>query len=681
MKITINSMELRNAWFRFSKIRKGIIFSILILLGVHSSLNAQDIYTRPSLWIGVAGGGNLNFYRGTTQNLNSDLITPTAFRHGKGLGLYLAPLIEFHKPDTRFGFMIQAGYDSRKGKFEQVITPCNCPADLSTNLNYLTIEPSLRIAPFKSDFYLYAGPRIALNMSGSFIYQQGINPAFPDQIAEPETKGEFSDIQKAIVSLQIGAGYDISLTDENKQYQAVLSPFISFQPYVGQYPRSVETWNVTTFRVGAALKFGKGRKISNPVASEIVPAVIMADPEVEFSINSPQNIPVERRVRETFPIRNYIFFDLGSSEIPDRYVLLSKGEVKEFREDQIEVFKPKRLTGRSDRQMIAYYNVLNILGDRMVKNPSSKIVLHGSSMQGNEEGKAMAESVRQYLVNIFGINTSRITTKGRIKPVIASEQKGGTLELDLLRQGDRRVSIETSDPELIMEFQSGNDSPLMPVEIKDIQVAPVDSYVTFTVKGSKEAFSSWSLEIRDEKGVLQTFGPYKQEKVAIPGKAILGTRARGDFNVEMVGNSKSGKTVKKESSMHMELWTPSANEEGMRFSVIFEFNQSNAIAMYDKYLSEVVVPAIPDGSIVVIHGHTDIIGDETNNVSLSLDRALEVKGILEKAIAKKGIRDIKYDVYGYGEDVTLSPFDNALPEGRFYNRTVIIDVIPKGIKK
>jgi hypothetical protein len=52
--------------------------------------------------------------------------------------------------DSRWGVMLQAGYDSRKG--DQVITACDCPADLSTNLSYITVEPSLRFAPFKSNF-------------------------------------------------------------------------------------------------------------------------------------------------------------------------------------------------------------------------------------------------------------------------------------------------------------------------------------------------------------------------------------------------------------------------------------------------------------------------------------------------------------------------------------------------
>nr|MBA3705808.1 flagellar motor protein MotB [Bacteroidota bacterium] len=152
----------RKAWSPYNKIIKNIFFSTIILTGVQSSLQAQKVeYTKPSLWVGAAGGANFNFYRGSTQHLNSDLTVPTAFHDGFGVGLYAAPLLEFHRPDSRWGVMLQAGYDNRKGKFKEIITPCNCPADLSANLSYITVEPSLRFAPFKSDFYLFGGPRVA----------------------------------------------------------------------------------------------------------------------------------------------------------------------------------------------------------------------------------------------------------------------------------------------------------------------------------------------------------------------------------------------------------------------------------------------------------------------------------------------------------------------------------------
>jgi outer membrane protein OmpA-like peptidoglycan-associated protein len=674
MKANINFKKgSRMAWSHYNLPFKSLILVALILTGIQGTLLSQaDHYTKPSFWLGAAAGANINFYNGSTQELNADLFLLNAFHKGKGIGLYLAPLLEYHKPDTRLGFMLQVGYDNRKGKFDEVVTPCNCPADLKANISYLTIEPSLRLAPFKGDFYIYAGPRIALDLAKSFSYNLVTDPE------SPTTEGDFSNMNKSVFSMQIGAGYDISLSAENKKWQTVLSPFVSFQPYFGQNPRSIETLNLTTVRVGIALKFGPGHKVSELVKpAAIVPAIIVvADKEVKFSIISPANIPVERRVRETFPVRNYVFFDLGSTEISDRYVLLTKDQVKDFKEDRMEVFTPKRLSGRSQRQMTVYYNVLNILGDRMGRNPSANVRLTGASMEGLADGKAMAESVKRYLVSVFGIDASRISTEGRLKPRIPSEQPGGTKELVLLREGDRRVSIWSESPAILMEYQTGPDVPLKPVEILAVQEAPVDSYITFNAEGAKDAFTSWALEVRDDKGVLQNYGPYTTDKISIPGKSILGTRPEGNFNVTMIGQTKSGKTVKQEAPVHMVLWTPPENEEGMRYSVIFEFNESNAIALYEKYLTEVVTPKIPKNGTVIIHGHTDIIGDVAHNQELSLARATEVSNIIKSALSKAGRDDVKFEVYGFGEDQSLAPFENKYPEERFYNRTVIIDIIP-----
>ena len=672
---------LRIARFPLSLIAKSFVVGTLMLTAIQSPLQAQETqeakFTKPSWWFGAAGGANFNFYQGTTQRLTNDFMVPTAFGDGQGIGLFAAPIMEFHRPGTMLGFMLQAGYDNRKGSWEQVQTPCNCPADLETGLSYVTVEPSLRIAPFKSNFYIYGGPRLAFNIDKSFLYQQGISPDYPNIPALPDRNGEFSDMNKSVISMQIGAGYDISLSADNKRSQAVLSPFIAFHPYFGQDPRSIESWNLTTIRAGIALKFGRGKKIETPEDVYVPPVVVAAvEPDVTFTVAAPKNVPVERRVRETFPLRNYVFFNEGSTEIPSRYVLLRKDQVKNFREDQLEVFTPKDLNGRSKRQMIVYYNVLNILGDRMVKNSTSTVTMTGSSMEGAADGKAMAESTKTYLVDVFGIAPARITTVGRVKPVIPSEQPGGKLELDLLREGDRRVSITSGSPELLMEFQSGNDSPLKPVEINVVQEAPIDSYVTFNVEGADTAFTSWNMELTDKQGKVQKFGPYTKETVSIPGKTILGSSPEGDYKIAMIGQTKTGKVIRKETTAHLVLWTPPVAEEMMRFSIIYEFNNSDAIAMYDKYLAEVVTPKIPQNGTVIIHGHTDVIGGEDVNLKLSLARANDVKGIMEKALAKSNRTDVKFDVRGFGEDESLAPFDNKFPEERFYNRSVIIDIIP-----
>ncbi|MDR7209488.1 OmpA family protein [Flavobacterium piscis] len=644
---------------------KSILIVALVWLSIQAPVQAQEVlYTKPSWWFGVAAGANFNFYDGSTYKLNSDFTPPATFHEGKGVGLFVAPLLEYHLPDSRFGFMLQAGYDNRRAKFDQVFTDCDCPADLKTNISYITVEPSLRFAPFKSNFYLFGGPRLAFNMDKSFTYQLGINPAFPDQAASPEVKGDLSDVKKTIISMQIGLGYDFPLSSQNSKTQFVLSPFASFHPYFGQDPRSIETLNITTIRAGVALKFGQGSPMDNAAA--------IAEPEVQFSVNAPANGAPQRRVREVFPLRNYVYFNAGSSEIPSRYQLLKKDEVKDFREDQLEMVTPINQSGRSERQMNVYYNVLNILGDRMIKNSSTTITLVGSSEQGPPEAKEMAESIKSYLVNTFGINSSRISTKGQLKPNIPSEQPGGTLELELLREGDRRVSIESSSPVLLAEFQSGPDAKT--ANTASMQEAPAASDVVFDAKGANEAFSAWSVQTIDENGKVQSFGPYTQESASLSRKSILGDKTEGDYKIIMTGQTKSGKSVTKETSAHIVRWAPVKIEDGIRYSIIFEFNESTAITMYEKYLTNVVVPKIPMNGTVNIHGHTDIIGDDVHNSKLSQARANEVKSIMEAALTKSNRTDVKFEVTGYGEDSGRSPFDNKHPEERAYNRTVIIDI-------
>jgi outer membrane protein OmpA-like peptidoglycan-associated protein len=568
--------------------------------------------------------------------------------------------------------MLQAGYDNRQGAFEETVASCDCPADLNTNLSYISIEPSLRFAPLAVDrnFYLYAGPRLAINVDKSFTYRQGVDPATPDQTPDPSVNNDYDNIENLRLSMQVGAGYDIAVSSEFSKTQVVISPFIAYHPYFGQSPRSTESWDLSTLRVGAALKFGQGRPVVAPTEA------LVPETDTRFYIISPENLPAERVVREVFPLRNYVFFDLGSTEIPGRYVQLSRAQARNFKPDQLELFPPKYVSSRSQRQMEVYYHVLNIIGDRLEKNPAANIRLVGSSADGPDDAMALATSVQNYLVNTFGIDPARIVTEGRDKPVIASEQPGATLDLQMLRQGDRRVSIESSSPELLAEFQQGPDTQLRPVEIVSTQAAPLDSYVSIINEGAGTAYQSWTMDVKDYMGKVQTFGPYTQDRISIPGKVLLGNRKEGTYDMTMKGLLRNGGTEVKTANVRIALWSPPTTQEGLRYSVLFEFDESKAIDIYEKYLTEVVVPRIPPAGTVIIHGHTDVIGDGNYNQNLSQARADEVMGILKRSLAAAGRTDVKFESIGFGEDILLSPFDNDYPEERFYNRTVVIDIIP-----
>jgi outer membrane protein OmpA-like peptidoglycan-associated protein len=81
--------------------------------------------------------------------------------------------------------------------------------------------------------------------------------------------------------------------------------------------------------------------------------------------------------------------------------------------------------------------------------------------------------------------------------------------------------------------------------------------------------------------------------------------------------------------------------------------------------------------LLIIHGHTDIIGGADYNDKLSQQRAQETQQLIEKAVLKAGKSNVMFETIGFGEGPDRSPFGNDKPEERFYNRTVIIDINPE----
>jgi outer membrane protein OmpA-like peptidoglycan-associated protein len=621
---------------------KSFFYSSIYIIGISliavSSLLAQEGKMQPQWWFGGALGANFNFYSGNLQTLSTTTTTTSAFTKGSGAGLFVAPLLEF-RPEGPWGGMMAVGFDSRRGSFDAV-----GGNNLSASINYLSVEPALRYTLSSTPLYLFAGPRLGFDVSKSYTYQPS---------GGTESSGDFSGIRSTVLTGQVGVGYDIPLSNPDANTQTELSPFVSFQ--FGEGPSSGESWSLTSLRAGIELKFGTTTELHQT-----------EEKEIQFSLNAPKIIPNTRRVKETFPMRNYVFFDQGSSGIPARYVKLSAEEAKDFSEERLLQPKPEDLTGRSSRQLTVYHNLLNIFGDRLRKHKDATITLIGASMQGADDGRALAESVKQYLVNTFGIEAFRINTEGRTKPEHPSEKPGDTRELDLVRAEDRRVDITSSSEDV-----------LQPVQIISLQEEPLDSDVLFTVAGAQDMLSSWSLEVTGDSGDVKKFGPFTSDQERISGKELLGKRMAGKYTVSMTAETKGGQLVKKEETMRLARSVSPEDSLGSRFSILFEFDESKTVATYADFLRNTVAPLIPDGGSVVIHGHTDIVGEESHNLKLSQDRAQETMKVLEEALTKSGKHNVKFDTYGFGADVRRAPFENRLPEERFYNRTVIIDIVPE----
>ncbi len=164
---------------------------------MHIQLNAQSSSGQPVWWYGGAVGPNFNFYSTSIQHPNASITTPSEFTGGSGSGTFFAPMIEY-RPNAIWGGMLAFGFDGRGGSFDNIPK-----AALSTSMNYLSLEPSLRYSPFDFGLYFFGGPRLAFNIAQSFTYVS---------TTQPQTNGDWSGIHGAVFGLQLGAGYEFSVT-------------------------------------------------------------------------------------------------------------------------------------------------------------------------------------------------------------------------------------------------------------------------------------------------------------------------------------------------------------------------------------------------------------------------------------------------------------------------------------
>ncbi len=632
--------------------------------------SAQETGERwPHWWYGVYGGANYNMFSGaihTTGNgLLSNLADTTGFDAGSGLGLALGGILEYNSGDL-LGGNLMVGYDNRSIGFDtkQSLTDgvvTRTDETLDAHVAYVTVEPNIRLNLGNKFFHLMLGPSFRILVAKSFDYTAMDQSSVPPPVAVAQS-GDFPNIRSLVFGGQAGLGYDIALSDPKSTTQMLLTPFAQFhftQDLLDD-PAGENTFKVNSIRAGLQLKFGT---ITQDTETPDGP------PSTDFSVRAPNVVTDSRRLNETFPMRNYVFFDSASTDLPARYRRPESAEA--FHEDQL--VKPTVETGgadamqmRSRRQMEVYYNVINVFGDRLRRNPSATVKLTGSANGNVAAGKQMADNVKDYLVTTFGIDAKRITTQGTAMPTHKSGSGASRGEDRRLVDAENyRVEIEGSPADL-----------MQPVTINSVQEEPIDNDIVVSIP-ERDDIAFWNVEVTDRDGAKQTFGPYRGTTMArIDSKSLLGGRRDARFTSKIVATTKDGKSV--ESPEHeFRLVRADADEEqtGTRYSILFEFDDSKTVQTYEDFLVNTVAPAITNGASVIIHGHTDVTGDPDYNQKLSQRRSEEVQKILTRELTKAG-KSVTFDTYGFGEDERRSPFNNNLPEQRYYNRTVVIEIVP-----
>lgn len=107
-------------------------------------------------------------------------------------------------------------------------------------------------------------------------------------------------------------------------------------------------------------------------------------------------------------------------------------------------------------------------------------------------------------------------------------------------------------------------------------------------------------------------------------------------------------------------------------AVLFASGKQELLPIAKEKLNEVATALKDQGyKKIIVEGHTDSVGSESNNETLSLNRANSVR----QHLVSQGVDAAKISAVGKGESTPVAP--NDTPEGRANNRRVELVVTPE----
>lgn len=512
-----------------------------------------------------------------------------------------------------------------------------------------------------------------LGLHGGFVFQKKYKQE--ENLIEPSvgtfengtrtrlvSEGDLPQASSLEFALIAGISYEIPL---NASKSFILAPEAYFQYGLTKVIPDIK-WNINAFRVGIALKLSPVEETTPQ------PPIIKKEPPKQKKIFADINasgldfdgseIPVVQLVVEEFystrihPLLTYIFFDNNSSKIPDRYNKL----------------EPNQTQGKNIKDFYhfnaldTYHEVLNIIGKRMNIYSDAKIILEGCNSNTDLEkgnlslSKSRAEAVRDYLVKIWNIDSNRITIKYRNLP-----QEPTSPNVPDGIEENRRVEILSNKMEIIA-----------PVIINDtLRLTNPPSIRFKNIYSGDERLQNWKIEAMQNDKLLKTFSSedslpsiidwkFAADETSIP-------RSTSDIHYKLIVKDTDGREYKTElKSLPVKQITLSKKQVEMvkdkiidRFSLILFSYDERKLSEYNMKIMELVKSYIKPTSNVKVSGHTDRLGDENYNMRLSESRAKSVYDLIPTD---------KKSLNAYGETDLI--YDNNLPEGRFYDRRVDINI-------
>lgn len=668
---------------------------------------------------------------------------PDNFREGLGNGLFAGVLAQIPLDDAfSLSFRASASqhdaslttkevYPTRVGTGGGVDTASYSLHTLKTVLPSVGVEALLAYNVAGTGFSIQAGFRGAFLISPQFRYEEqfvstlsggngvflGTNSALRLPLGDAAlTIPQISPFQMHLLG---GIGYDIMLGEkiqirpELHYAFALTNAFQSrtnTQPGVNS-PNESNSWNLHQVRGGVAITLPMPEApiappVQMPDTAKVPPTLIIAAFGLDTE-NAPQGreqelervtLNVQQTIsRSVFPLLPYVFFDgVGSVVLPERYAVLKSEETSAFRESKLSAaynLEPKEHS---------YYHVLNIIGERLRRLPEANLTIHGctdgitAEREKSNVAKARAQALVRYLKDVWEIEPKRL--KLQETPLQPNTPSVPLTEAEKQAE-NRRVELRSDTPALlehitILDTTRRVTPPSLRFRLKAEYAAKLPS--------NHDSVRSWRLIVRQAGRFVKEFSGEGAMPESVDWRlderelALLrleetnaGSSVSGVASLEFVlsaasvaGKMLSGNegTIPLETRIDSRPTSTKGNTAQTTFAgkrierfnlILFDFAKSAMTAAQEPMMN-LMKSRITPRSVVRVDGFTDRTGDAEFNRKLSLQRAQGVAQVLGL-----GEELLKTNVTGYGSSVEL--YDNNLPEGRFYSRTVRVVVeTPQG---
>jgi outer membrane protein OmpA-like peptidoglycan-associated protein len=272
--------------------------------------------------------------------------------------------------------------------------------------------------------------------------------------------------------------------------------------------------------------------------------------------------------------------------------------------------------------------------------------------------------VRDYLRDAWGIGTKRMTIDARGLPATPSN----TTEA-YGQEENRRVEISSTSPAI-----------LAPITLGDTIRTATPPTIRFRPSITASAgIARWTITATQEGNTLKRIDGEGAPPATIDWRIDLESetmpRAPGRMLYAMEVVDRMGNTQAttpaiievEQVTVQRKRLERVAEAEIERYGLIlFDFDKAELRPEHTALLSEIAA-GIDTSATVIIRGYTDRTGDPVRNRQLAEQRARTAADALGLPADRVRI-----------EAIDLPPYDNGVPDGRFYSRTVVVEVRRKG---